>query len=296
VAEPAPFESPWAFLGALAKRLHTTPDRVPAQRATEELILWLESVASAGMPLPVPFPRVAARLVYEHARLALPPGQDDVFALAERLKAENHGRPQAATWQPSDWLKLARLVLEKRRLPIAAFFREEPPTPEEVVRNVEVPFAARYVEQALDPDARQLSSPPLFALLELAEQLLLAAAGDIEEVQAMLDDLRTAAGVPRRPPGRSDSAKVAAILQSDNKLAEILAEAHTPKPIPFFRRQDIEALFGLKKRQAVNLMHRIGAVRVSRELALEQRELVRWLERMILNPAVGNEPEDRKGL
>ena len=56
-----------------------------------------------------------------------------------------------------------------------------------------------------------------------------------------------------------------------HKLAEILAEAHTPKPIPFFRRRDIEALFGLKKRQAVNLMHRIGAVRVSRELAIEQR-------------------------
>lgn len=204
--EPAQFVSPWAFLCALAKRLHTTPDRVPAQRATEELILWLESVAAAGMPLPVPFLQVAARLVYEHARLTLPPGQDDVFALAERLKAENHGRAQAATWQPGDWLKLARVVLEKRRLPTAAFFREEPPTPEEVVRNVELPFAARYVEEALAPDARQLSSPPLSALLERAEQLLSAAADGIEEVRAMLDDLRTAAGVIRRPPGRSDSA------------------------------------------------------------------------------------------
>ena len=206
MAEPAPFESPGAFLCALAKRLHTTPDRVPAQRATEELILWLESVASAGMPLPVPFLRVAARLVYEHARLTLPPGQDDVLALAERLKAENHGRPQAATWQPGDWVKLARLVLEKRRLPTAAFFLEELPTSQEVVRNVELPFAARYVEEALAPDARQLSSPPLSALLERAEQLLTAAADDIEEVRAMLDDLRTAAGVPRRPPGRSNSA------------------------------------------------------------------------------------------
>ena len=78
------------------------------------------AVAAAGMPLPAPFLQVAARLVYEHARLTLPPGQDDVFALAERLKAENHGRAQAATWQPGDWLKLARLVLEKRRLPTAA--------------------------------------------------------------------------------------------------------------------------------------------------------------------------------
>lgn len=73
------------------------------------------------------------------------------------------------------------------------------------------------------------------------------------------------------------------------KLAEILAEARSPKPIPFFRRRDIEALFGLKKRQAVNLMHRIGVVRVSRELAVEQRDLVRWLEQMIRDPAVAAE-------
>ena len=74
-----------------------------------------------------------------------------------------------------------------------------------------------------------------------------------------------------------------------HKLEGILAEARTPKPIPFFRRRDIEALFGLKKRQAVNLMHRIGAVRVSRELAVEQRDLIRWLEQMIADPSVAAE-------
>ena len=74
-----------------------------------------------------------------------------------------------------------------------------------------------------------------------------------------------------------------------HKLAGILAEARSPKPIPFFRRRDIEALFGLKKRQAVNLMHRIGAVRVSRELALDQQDLVRWLERRISDPSVAVE-------
>jgi hypothetical protein len=74
-----------------------------------------------------------------------------------------------------------------------------------------------------------------------------------------------------------------------HKLEGILAEARSPKPIPFFRRRDIEALFGLRKRQAVNLMHRIGAVRVSRELAVEQRYLVRWLERMIFDPSVAFE-------
>jgi hypothetical protein len=74
-----------------------------------------------------------------------------------------------------------------------------------------------------------------------------------------------------------------------HKLEAILEEARSPKPIPFFRRRDIEALFGLKKRQAVNLMHRVGAVRVSCELAISQRELMRWLEEMIANPAVRTE-------
>jgi hypothetical protein len=71
-----------------------------------------------------------------------------------------------------------------------------------------------------------------------------------------------------------------------HKLEVILGEAGSPKPIPFFRRRDIEALFGLKKRQAVNLMHRIGAVRVSRELAVPQCDLVRWLKEMMADPAV----------
>lgn len=74
-----------------------------------------------------------------------------------------------------------------------------------------------------------------------------------------------------------------------HKLAGILEEARSPKPIPFFRRRDIEALFGLKKRQAVNLMHRIGAIRVSRELAVDKRDLIRWLEHMIKDPSVAIE-------
>lgn len=74
-----------------------------------------------------------------------------------------------------------------------------------------------------------------------------------------------------------------------HKLAGILAVARTPKPIPFFRRRDIEALFGLKKRQAVNLMHRIGAIRVSRELAVDKRDLIRWLEQRMEDPSVAAE-------
>jgi hypothetical protein len=44
-------------------------------------------------------------------------------------------------------------------------------------------------------------------------------------------------------------------------------------------------LFGLKLRLAINLMHRIGAVRVSYEIAIEQRDMVAWLEKVALDPA-----------
>ena len=74
-----------------------------------------------------------------------------------------------------------------------------------------------------------------------------------------------------------------------HKLTSILAEAKTPKPIPFFRRSDVEALFGLKRRQAINLMHEIGAVRVSNEIAVPQDDLVAWVEKKALDPARSRE-------
>jgi hypothetical protein len=69
-----------------------------------------------------------------------------------------------------------------------------------------------------------------------------------------------------------------------HRVTEILAEARIPKPIPFFRRCDVEALFGLKRRQAINLMHEMGAVRVSNEIAVPQDDLVAWLEKRALDP------------
>ncbi len=57
--------------------------------------------------------------------------------------------------------ELARLVPKSGALADRRLLCEEPPTLREVVRGVALPFAARYVEEALTPDARQLSSPPL---------------------------------------------------------------------------------------------------------------------------------------
>ncbi len=208
---PPEYERPADFLDALAKRLHTSAARIPAERTTEELLTWLEVVMATGRQPPLPFLQVAARLVYEQARLVLGPTRDEVDALAQRLVELNRRRPQARSWSDRDWRNLARLVLENRRLPAAALFRDTPPDPACLIENIELPFAARYVEDPPDADARRLASPPVLALLERAEELLLAASSEAAEAKAMLDDLRAAAAqvgssVTRRPPCRSDSA------------------------------------------------------------------------------------------
>jgi hypothetical protein len=201
--------SPAAFLEALARRLRTTPDRVPAARATEELLRWLEVCAAEGHSPPVTFLRTAARLIYEHARLVIGPSHQDIDALAQRLAAVNEKRPQAARWTRCDWRNMARLVLENRRLPVVALFSDHPPNPAELLENVELPFAARYVDDPIEPTARRIPSPPLIALLDRAQQLLDSTAIEVADVSAVVESLRCDPGsnpVPRRPPGRSNSA------------------------------------------------------------------------------------------
>jgi hypothetical protein len=74
------------------------------------------------------------------------------------------------------------------------------------------------------------------------------------------------------------------------RLPAILANARTPRPLPFFQREDIETLFGLRRRQAINLMHRVGAVRTGNAITVDQRDVVRWIERVMQSPAVVREP------
>lgn len=200
--------SPAAFLEDLARRLRTTPERVPAARATEELLSRLETAVADGDSPPASFVRTAARLVYEHARLVIGPTFEEIDALANRLTTLNERRSQAATWTRSDWRNMARLVLENRRLPVVALFSDHPPSPAELIENVELPFAARYVEDPPGPTARRIPSPPLIALLDRAQELLDATAMDIADVSAMVESLRVDGSnpVPRRPPSRSNSA------------------------------------------------------------------------------------------
>ena len=227
------YSSPAAFLEALARRLRTAPARVPAARATEELLGWLEACAAEGHRPPVAFLRTAARLIHEHARLVIGPSHRDVDALAERLAAMNQKRPQAARWTRSDWRNMARLVLENRRLPVASLFSDHPSSPPELLENVELPFAARYVEDPPERTARRIPSPPPIALLDRARELLKATAMEVADVSALIESLRADAGfspVPRRSPNRSNSAKVAAILQSDISLRASWPRPGRPNP------------------------------------------------------------------
>lgn len=45
----------------------------------------------------------------------------------------------------------------------------------------------------------------------------------------------------------------------------------------------------MQRRQAINLMHRIGAIRVSSEIAVAQQDLVAWLETKLADPAHAQE-------
>jgi hypothetical protein len=219
--------TPASLLEALARRLRTVPERVPAARATEELLSWLETRAAQGHSPPVAFLRTAARLIYEHARLVIGPSHDDIDALAQRLAAVNDKRPQAARRTRSDWRNMARLVLENRHLPVVALFSDHPPSPAELLENVELPFAARYVEDPPEPTARRIASPPLIALLDRAQELLDATALDVADVSALVESLRADPGLNPSPAGhpvaailrirRRNSARFAAILQSDKR-------------------------------------------------------------------------------
>jgi hypothetical protein len=83
--DPPHDANPGEFLNALARRLHTIPERVPHERALEELIRWMEASAAAGEPPPIAFLQVALRLFYEHNRLRSKPPTGDLYQWSPHL-------------------------------------------------------------------------------------------------------------------------------------------------------------------------------------------------------------------
>ena len=208
-AEFKPFwvQEPADFLNQLAVHLKTAPALVPVERATEELIGWIERERAAGRRPADPFFHVAARLIYEQTRLVLPPWRWYRRELADRLETLNRDRPQAARWRFPDWLRLADIVLAHRRLPLVALFGDDPPSPDELVLNMELPYAARFVDKPPNKGARTLRPAPLDALLERAQMLMSAVAADLIAAKHILTPLRAEIDrMPRRPAGRETSA------------------------------------------------------------------------------------------
>jgi hypothetical protein len=204
---PPHYANPGEFLNGLARRLHTIPERVPHERALEELIRWMEASAAAGEPPPIAFLQVALRLFYEHNRLRSKPSGGDLFTIVDRLREANQGRPQAGRWRGADWLKLARLLLEQRKLPLVELFGlrgNPPPSPQGLIRTMPLPYFARHVEKPLHPDAKRIPTTSLESLFERAEQLLAAAQRDVEDARHIFFKGERP---PHKPPGRTNAAQ-----------------------------------------------------------------------------------------
>ena len=70
-----------------------------------------------------------------------------------------------------------------------------------------------------------------------------------------------------------------------NEIREYLT-APEMAPHPFLTRAAIEKLFGLRRRQAIELMHAVGGYRIGKALVVGRSELTAWLRRASLGEQV----------
>jgi hypothetical protein len=62
------------------------------------------------------------------------------------------------------------------------------------------------------------------------------------------------------------------------RVSEILASLNSAEAPPFLDRPAIETLFGLRRRQAIELLHRCGGYQVGKTFLVPREALVRFLE------------------
>ena len=77
---------------------------------------------------------------------------------------------------------------------------------------------------------------------------------------------------------------------------DILADLARPElaSVPFLSRAAIENLFGLKRRQSIQIMHAVGGFQLGTAFVVARSDLSRWLRRASLDTQVQHEREARK--
>lgn len=86
-------------------------------------------------------------------------------------------------------------------------FGDHPPNPDELVVEMELRYAARFVGKPPGKGARTLRPAPLDGLFERAQMLMSAVSADLAAGQSMLAPLQAEMKrMPRRPAGREISA------------------------------------------------------------------------------------------
>ncbi len=105
-----------------------------------------------------------------------------------------------------DWLKLARVLLAQRKLPVVALFGDAPPSHGAVIGEIPLPYFARHVQKPLRPNAKRVPTTRLEGLFELAGDLLQAGRRDIGKAQEVLRPCVASQKRSPRSPRRSNSA------------------------------------------------------------------------------------------
>ena len=73
------------------------------------------------------------------------------------------------------------------------------------------------------------------------------------------------------------------------RVNDILADLARPElaSVPFLSRAAIENLFGLKRRQSIQIMHAVGGFQIGKAFVVARSDLTCWLRRASLGAQVG---------
>lgn len=166
-----------------------------------ELLLYLEDRQQPIQAISKDFLRTAALLLAKLSELLYPFDLERIDQLAEYLKRLNHTRPQSARWSELDWRRLARAVLENRKLKTALYFSPNPPLAWDMERELEIPHFARLVGEPPDWSRVRAPATPADELVEEATSLMQTVSADLTDASTLLKHLkRLGAKFPPQPP------------------------------------------------------------------------------------------------